>query len=209
MYKCIIIIIIIIIIRRRRRRIIIRIIRIIIITNYTQIETLLHTYAYIYIYIYTYTHTELHICIHTYYMHTHRNPPTGAIIGAKVQPLSGDGKEKAKGVSPLVPSLGTGTLVDGMEPSSYLVEPASSHMLVSKIKSCMCKYILIHIHSFRKGRGLHKGPGKEHFLPSALCKSPCPSQQSRKSLYSSSDLHKDTYPSPDLCEGHGNLLAPP
>lgn len=26
---------------------------------------------------------------------------------------------------------------------SYLVDPASSHMLVSKIKPCMCKYELI------------------------------------------------------------------
>ena len=26
--------------------------------------------------------------------------------------------------------------------SSYLVDPASSHMLVSKIKPCMCKYKL-------------------------------------------------------------------
>ena len=26
---------------------------------------------------------------------------------------------------------------------SYLVDPASSHMLVSKIKPCMCKYKLI------------------------------------------------------------------
>ena len=27
-----------------------------------------------------------------------------------------------------------------MERNSYLVDPASSHMLVSKIKPCMCKY---------------------------------------------------------------------
>ena len=27
---------------------------------------------------------------------------------------------------------------------SYLVDPASSHMLVSKIKPCMSKYILLH-----------------------------------------------------------------
>ena len=31
-----------------------------------------------------------------------------------------------------------------MEPSSYLVDPASSHMLVSKIKPCMCKYKPVH-----------------------------------------------------------------
>ena len=29
-------------------------------------------------------------------------------------------------------------------PDSYLVDPASSHMLVSKIKPCMSKYILLH-----------------------------------------------------------------
>ena len=29
-----------------------------------------------------------------------------------------------------------------MERNSYLVDPASSHMLVSKIKPCMCKYKL-------------------------------------------------------------------
>ena len=28
------------------------------------------------------------------------------------------------------------------ERNSYLVDPASSHMLVSKIKPCMCKYKL-------------------------------------------------------------------
>ena len=28
--------------------------------------------------------------------------------------------------------------------ASYLVDPASSHMLVSKIKPCMCKYMLVH-----------------------------------------------------------------
>ena len=33
-------------------------------------------------------------------------------------------------------------LVDTVE-GCYLVDPASSHMLVSKIKPCMCKYELI------------------------------------------------------------------
>ena len=33
------------------------------------------------------------------------------------------------------------TLVQGL---SYLVDPASSHMLVSKIKPCMCKYKSVH-----------------------------------------------------------------
>jgi hypothetical protein len=31
----------------------------------------------------------------------------------------------------------------GIEKECYLVDPASSHMLVSKIKPCMCKYELI------------------------------------------------------------------
>lgn len=31
----------------------------------------------------------------------------------------------------------------GVEEECYLVDPASSHMLVSKIKPCMCKYELI------------------------------------------------------------------
>lgn len=31
----------------------------------------------------------------------------------------------------------------GIENECYLVDPASSHMLVSKIKPCMCKYELI------------------------------------------------------------------
>ena len=33
--------------------------------------------------------------------------------------------------------------VRGVMKDSYLVDPASSHMLVSKIKPCMCKYELI------------------------------------------------------------------
>ena len=31
----------------------------------------------------------------------------------------------------------------GVAEDCYLVDPASSHMLVSKIKPCMCKYELI------------------------------------------------------------------
>ena len=31
-----------------------------------------------------------------------------------------------------------------LQKNSYLVDPASSHMLVSKIKPCMYKYILTH-----------------------------------------------------------------
>ncbi len=34
--------------------------------------------------------------------------------------------------------------MDGSVPASYLVDPASSHMLVSKIKPCMCKYKPVH-----------------------------------------------------------------
>ena len=33
----------------------------------------------------------------------------------------------------------------GIDEECYLVDPASSHMLVSKIKPCMCKYELIQI----------------------------------------------------------------
>jgi hypothetical protein len=33
-----------------------------------------------------------------------------------------------------------GTPLKGVSDSSYLVDPASSHMLVSKIKPCMSKY---------------------------------------------------------------------
>lgn len=36
-------------------------------------------------------------------------------------------------------SLHYGRVINGC----YLVDPASSHMLVSKIKPCMCKYELI------------------------------------------------------------------
>ena len=33
----------------------------------------------------------------------------------------------------------------GIDEECYMVDPASSHMLVSKIKPCMCKYELIQI----------------------------------------------------------------
>ena len=33
-----------------------------------------------------------------------------------------------------------GRFFDGVSEDSYLVDPASSHMLVSKIKPCMSKY---------------------------------------------------------------------
>jgi hypothetical protein len=42
--------------------------------------------------------------------------------------------------SPLVRSGSRGA---GVAKECYLVDPASSHMLVSKIKPCMCKYELI------------------------------------------------------------------
>lgn len=38
---------------------------------------------------------------------------------------------------------GAGHAGDGVGEECYLVDPASSHMLVSKIKPCMCKYELI------------------------------------------------------------------
>lgn len=45
---------------------------------------------------------------------------------------------------PFWPSpLGAGHAGDGVGEECYLVDPASSHMLVSKIKPCMCKYELI------------------------------------------------------------------
>ena len=40
-------------------------------------------------------------------------------------------------------SLGKGSCGTDVEEECYLVDPASSHMLVSKIKPCMCKYELI------------------------------------------------------------------
>ena len=38
----------------------------------------------------------------------------------------------------------TGKNVKKKVAGTYLVDPASSHMLVSKIKPCMSKYILLH-----------------------------------------------------------------
>ncbi|KAM7460370.1 hypothetical protein LguiB_036268 [Lonicera macranthoides] len=43
---------------------------------------------------------------------------------------------------PATPS-GEGSCGADVEEECYLVDPASSHMLVSKIKPCMCKYELI------------------------------------------------------------------
>jgi hypothetical protein len=40
-------------------------------------------------------------------------------------------------------SRSTDHAVRGVKEECYLVDPASSHMLVSKIKPCMCKYELI------------------------------------------------------------------
>lgn len=39
--------------------------------------------------------------------------------------------------------IGEGSCVPVSDEECYLVDPASSHMLVSKIKPCMCKYELI------------------------------------------------------------------
>ena len=41
------------------------------------------------------------------------------------------------------PAAAAGVRRDGVVRGCYLVDPASSHMLVSKIKPCMCKYELI------------------------------------------------------------------
>lgn len=45
----------------------------------------------------------------------------------------------------LLPPFGCSKVLrgSGIEKECYLVDPASSHMLVSKIKPCMCKYELI------------------------------------------------------------------
>lgn len=40
-------------------------------------------------------------------------------------------------------TLPGGDVCAGTVEGCYLVDPASSHMLVSKIKPCMCKYELI------------------------------------------------------------------
>ena len=42
-----------------------------------------------------------------------------------------------------VPLVGREPRGAGVGEECYLVDPASSHMLVSKIKPCMCKYELI------------------------------------------------------------------
>ena len=47
-------------------------------------------------------------------------------------------------LQPSRPRVGEGCARCGLsEEDCYLVDPASSHMLVSKIKPCMCKYELI------------------------------------------------------------------
>lgn len=43
----------------------------------------------------------------------------------------------------LVCLVGAAQFVADVDKECYLVDPASSHMLVSKIKPCMCKYELI------------------------------------------------------------------
>ena len=52
------------------------------------------------------------------------------------------GTKTAAGFSSVSLDLGTFAGADLYDPSycSYLVDPASSHMLVSKIKPCMSKY---------------------------------------------------------------------
>lgn len=64
-----------------------------------------------------------------------------------IGPLSTPNKRSTLRANDDLPRLGW---VFGLRPSEvdvnkecYLVDPASSHMLVSKIKPCMCKYELI------------------------------------------------------------------
>lgn len=54
----------------------------------------------------------------------------------KVSSMKGKKKKKANFVKTVI------ARAPGGRRKSYLVDPASSHMLVSKIKPCMCKYKL-------------------------------------------------------------------
>lgn len=73
-------------------------------------------------------------------------PLKGAQHSAVVYPRSVHGSMRTTVVPALVPSLtslGWVSCGAGVAKECYLVDPASSHMLVSKIKPCMCKYELI------------------------------------------------------------------
>ncbi|RTK47923.1 hypothetical protein DRJ88_15495, partial [Enterococcus faecalis] len=53
-------------------------------------------------------------------------------------------KDACRRVRPKLPLAGgVGSAARRVGDGFYLVDPASSHMLVSKIKPCMCKYELI------------------------------------------------------------------
>ena len=56
--------------------------------------------------------------------------------------LDGGNSQAAEGLH--VPGLLVGGMALCPGPGSYLVDPASSHMLVSKIKPCMSEYKLSH-----------------------------------------------------------------
>jgi hypothetical protein len=67
--------------------------------------------------------------------------PTTSMCPIDVAPRSNDGHAPSR----LTPSPVLGQPSGGIDVVNgcYLVDPASSHMLVSKIKPCMCKYELI------------------------------------------------------------------
>ncbi len=60
-----------------------------------------------------------------------------AAIGKRQNDGVGCEKLTERGVPEALPHL-------ALQQDSYLVDPASSHMLVSKIKPCMSKYKLLH-----------------------------------------------------------------
>lgn len=70
---------------------------------------------------------------------TQRMPWTGAHVPV---PRGALRYNVRRPLSPLGPPRRRGVTRDVLE-ECYLVDPASSHMLVSKIKPCMCKYELI------------------------------------------------------------------
>lgn len=63
---------------------------------------------------------------------------------ARALRLSLDANDRRGRLDPVAARVADGThAVAGVVEECYLVDPASSHMLVSKIKPCMCKYELI------------------------------------------------------------------
>ena len=65
-----------------------------------------------------------------------RFSPTGARLSGGRALSTGPSARRSRGRVPVGGPTGMGALVD----ASSLVDPASSHMLVSKIKPCMSKY---------------------------------------------------------------------